>query len=199
MTLPFLTREKSRPTIFPYISNKRKLTTQHLRSASTLYIVRTRIQQWKSVHVHRHLHRRAWQTCFLAGSVWVYTWSGPCALTPTFRFRLCRHGVHCCTAGQRGSALMGVAVEFLRLVTRDLPLARWLRTCVRYKRGERGWTSTFRSSLVNRCATSLPFAVSLFLHAGLSFNRDFFNIFIDHLRLIMLFKGEKVSASGHHF
>lgn len=112
---------------------------------------------------------------------------------------LCRHGVHCCTAGQRGSALMGVAVEFLRLVTRDLPLARWLRTCVRYKRGERGWTSTFRSSLVNRCATSLPFAVFLFLHAGLSFNRDFFNIFIDHLRLIMLFKGEKVSASDHHF
>lgn len=98
---------------------------------------------------------------------------------------LCRHGVHCCTAGQRGSALMGVAVEFLRLVTRDLPLARWLRTCVRYKRGERGWTSTFRSSLVNRYATSLPFAISLFLPSlcSMEYCRRltiviFFNIFI---------------------
>lgn len=35
-----------------------------------------------------------------------------------------------------GSTLMGVAVEFLRLVTRDLPLARWLRTCVQYHRAE---------------------------------------------------------------
>lgn len=91
--------------------------------------------------------------------VWVYTWYGLCS-DPNLSISSHR------TAGIRGAllqrlrlhedqALMGVAEEFLCLVTRDLLLARWLRTCVQYQPTKR-IASVFYCSLVNHLCLTPP-------------------------------------------